>query len=310
MENRNTTTDLIDLLESFTDYIQEVFDVKTDKAFIVAGFILCQAQLPIFGNLSDIENKEIKTYYDKFKEIKYKPSEMRRAYREAYLFSLRFYEEINVDITLELPLIYFKLITETIAKHYDFEHVAILNPFANDGALACMLAISDVIKEEDLYVVEEREEFLKLTDNLRDLIGFKYKTQSMLPRISFRSDIIVSDPFLRSVEDILIFFTDYTEYLNNNGFIIVSLMDEFVRSRVFTDCLENHGLVLIGIIAYPKDLIGGLIKSSIVILEKKEEANKEFFSVEMASIKNINDNIKIIDNIKDYLNKYLGDKKK
>ena len=129
-----------------------------------------------------------------------------------------------------------------------------------------------------------------------------------LPVPSFRADIIVSDPFLRNPEDILVFFEDYMEYLNMGGFFVVTLPTDYIRSRVFSDSLEKHSLVLLGLIEYPKDLLEGLIDSSIVILEKKDTTNKEFFHISMSSVKDIEKNIEIMGEIKKYLTEYLGDK--
>ena len=106
------------------------------------------------------------------------------------------------------------------------------------------------------------------------------------------------------MEDILVFFEDYHEYLNNEGFFIVSLMNEFVRSRVFSDMLEKYGYVLIGIIEYPKDLLEGIIDNSIVILEAKDDKNLEFFHLQMALVKNVDGNFQKIKEIKKYLREY------
>ena len=89
--------------------------------------------------------------------------------------------------------------------------------------------------------------------------------------MSFRCDLLISDPFLNKVEDILVFFEDYLEYLNNESFMIVVLPTDFIRSRVFSDLIIDKGLVLIGLIEYPKDYFDGLIKSSIVIKLVKNE---------------------------------------
>ena len=82
-------------------------------------------------------------------------------------------------------------------------------------------------------------------------------------------------------------------------------MTDFVRSRVFTDMIEKYGYKFIGLIEYPKDLMEGLIQNSIVILENKKEENKEFFHAEMPSIKNVDANIKVMNEIKDYLVHYI-----
>ncbi|MCB9498808.1 MAG: hypothetical protein H6687_02850 [Bacillales bacterium] len=306
MDKDSATEKILNLMKDFTDLAGSLFNVSKDKAFIAASYLLSQKKLPYFSSLKENENREIQGYFDRFHEIDYKPYEMRRAFKEAYLFSLREMEKVNVDTTLELPLLYLKMITETIFSKLNYEHTIVLNPSSNDGSLAQSLADSQIIKEEDLYVIEERNDFLRLSENLRDLSAFNYKIQDSLPRLSFKADIIVSDPFLRSVEDILIFFEDYIEYLNNDGFMVIVLMNEFVRSRVFTDNILKYKLVLIGIIEYPKDLLDGLIDSSIVILEKKNEMNNEFFTVEMPSIKKIEDNLKVMNNIKEYIDEYIG----
>jgi len=306
MDKDSNTEKILNLMKDFTDLAGSLFNVSKDKAFIAASYLLSQKKLPFFSSLKENENREIQGYFNRFHEINYKPYEMRRAFKEAYLFSLRELERVNVDTTLELPLLYLKMITETIASKLNYEHTIVLNPSANDGSLAQSLADSKIIREDDLYVIEERNDFLRLSENLRDLSGFTYKTQDSLPKLSFKADIIVSDPFLRSVEDILIFFEDYLEYLNTDGFMVIVLMNEFVRSRVFTDNILKYKLVLIGIIEYPKDLLDGLIDSSIVILEKKNQLNNEFFTASMPSIKKIEDNIKVMNNIKEYIDEYIG----
>lgn len=299
---------LKNILTDFTDEIEYIFDIPLNKAFIAATYIFSNKNLPYLGNVSKEANETINSYHQDFKKMEYTPYEMRRAFNEAYLMSLRDMKEYTVNVTLELPLLYLRMITDLIASHMEYEHINILNASANIGSLSLALALSEHINPRDLYVTVNTEEELRIASNLRDLSGFEYPIQDVLPALSFRTDIIVSDPFLRKAEDILVFFEDYIEYLNLNGFMIITLPTEYVRSRIFSDSLEDHSLVLIGLIEYPKDLLGGLIDSSIVILEKKDTTNKEFFHISMSSIKDIESNIKIMDEIKKYINEYLGDK--
>jgi len=306
-DNSKSIKELTNLINQLTDEIHQVFDVPLDSSFRLATTILNQPSLPNFGNIKEEENRQIHALYSELKESNYRASDMRRAYREAYLTSQREKENYTVDITLELPLIYLKVISETLIKKFEiYEHKNVLNALANDGNLSCALAISSNINESDLYVTVKDENELKIAENLRDLCAFSYPIQMELPDLSFRCDLIVSDPFLRDAEDILVFFADYQEYLNYEGFFVCVIMTEFVRSRVFTDMLEQYGFVLLGVIEYPKDLLEGPIKSSIVILEKKDETNVEFFATEMPSVKKIEDNIKVMNDIKKYLNDYLG----
>ena len=303
-----TIAKLKNILCDFTDEIHYIFETPLDNAFVVATYILSSKQLPYFSNLSEEANNTISSIYKTFKKIEYTPHEMRRAFSEAYLMSLRDVKNYTVNVTLELPLIYLRMIVDLLASHMEYEHITILNANANIGTLALALAMSENINENDLYVTVNNDEEERIAENLRNLSGYAYPIQNTLPSLSFRADIIVSDPFLRTPEDILVFFEDYMEYLNTDGFFIVSLPTDYIRSRVFSDSLEEHNLVLLGLIEYPKDLLEGLIESSIVILERKTTTNKEFFHISMSSIKDIEQNIKIMDEIKKYISKYLGDK--
>ena len=303
-----TIAKLKNILCDFTDEIHYIFETPLDNAFVVATYILSSKQLPYFSNLSEEANNTISSIYNTFKKIEYTPHEMRRAFSEAYLMSLRDVKNYTVNVTLELPLIYLRMIVDLLASHMEYEHITILNANANIGTLALALAMSENINENDLYVTVNNDEEERIAENLRNLSGYAYPIQNTLPSLSFRADIIVSDPFLRTPEDILVFFEDYMEYLNTGGFFIVTLPTDYIRSRVFSDSLEEHNLVLLGLIEYPKDLLEGLIESSIVILERKTTTNKEFFHISMSSIKDIEQNIKIMDEIKKYISKYLGDK--
>ena len=303
-----TIAKLKNILCDFTDEIHYIFETPLDNAFVVATYILSSKQLPYFSNLSEEANNTISSIYNTFKKIEYTPHEMRRAFSEAYLMSLRDVKNYTVNVTLELPLIYLRMIVDLLASHMEYEHITILNANANIGTLALALAMSENINENDFYVTVNNDEEERIAENLRNLSGYAYPIQNTLPSLSFRADIIVSDPFLRTPEDILVFFEDYMEYLNTGGFFIVTLPTDYIRSRVFSDSLEEHNLVLLGLIEYPKDLLEGLIESSIVILERKTTTNKEFFHISMSSIKDIEQNIKIMDEIKKYISKYLGDK--
>ena len=211
---------------------------------------------------------------------------------------------MEVEVSPELVNIYLSVIVSVLVESSDFEHTIILNPSTNNGLLISMIASLPSVDSSFIYGIEERPIYKRLTENLGALMNLSYQVQSNLPSLSFRSDIIVSDPFLRNVEDILVFFEDYHEYLNNEGFFIVSLMNEFVRSRVFSDMLEKYGYVLIGIIEYPKDLLEGIIDNSIVILEAKDDKNLEFFHLQMALVKNVDGNFQKIKEIKKYLREY------
>ena len=305
---KGITTKLKDILCDLTDEVHYIFETPLDNAFVVATYILSSKSLPYFSNLSEEANNTISSIYNTFKKIQYTPYEMRRAFSEAYLMSLRDVKDYTVKVTLELPLLYFRMIVDLLASKTEYEHITILNASANIGTLSLALAMSENINENDLYVTVNNEEEVRIAENLRNLSGYTYPIQDTLPSLSFRADIIVSDPFLRTPEDILIFFEDYMEYLNTNGFFVVALPTDYIRSRVFSDSLEDHNLVLLGLIEYPKDLLEGLIESSIVILERKTATNKEFFHVSMPSIKDIEQNIKIMDEIKKYISEYLGDK--
>lgn len=301
----NTKEELVKIMEDFTDLLMELFNSDRKTSFLAASYILSVNTLPAFTNIEEEGNKKIKKFYDSFKSMSYTPQDMRMAFNEAYLYSLKDVKDFEIETTLELPLLYLRLLTLAVTDNLNYDHVIVFNPSSNSGSLAASLSLSGKIKDEDLYVLEDRSDYSRLTLTLRDLCERKYKVSDALPSLSFKADVIVSDPFLRSVEDILIFFEDYHEYLNNDGFFIVSLMTDFVRSRVFTDMIEKYGYKFIGLIEYPKDLMEGLIQNSIVILENKKEENKEFFHAEMPSIKNVDANIKVMNEIKDYLVHYI-----
>ena len=301
--------DLVYLFEKLTDKVSLVFETPKDNAFIVATTILAQKELPLFKNISDEDNNSIRSYFKRFKAESYSIPDLRKAFNEAFLFSLRDKENLEIETSSELIILYLRLITLTLKNSLDYEHTVIYNPSSNNGSLITSIASSEGVNSSDVYVYEDRYNYASITMNLRDLCGLDYKISDTLPSMSFRSDIIVSDPFLRSVEDILIFFEDCHDYLNQDGFIVVSLMTDFIRSRVFSDMLEKYGYTLIGLVEYPKDLYNGLIKNSIVILENKSEKNKEFFTSEMPSVKNIDGNLKVLNDIKTYLINYLGGNK-
>lgn len=301
--------DLVYLIEKLTDKVSLVFETPKDNAFIVATTILSQKELPLFKNISDEDNSSIQSYFRRYKAETYTVQEIRKAFNEAFLFSLRDKENYEIETSSELIILYLRMITLTIKDCLDYEHTIILNPSSNNGSLVTSICQSENVNSSDVYVTEDRYNYASITMNLRDMCNLDYKISDTLPSMRFRCDIIVSDPFLRSVEDILIFFEDYHEYLNQDGFIIVSLMTDFVRSRVFSDMIEKYGYMLIGLVEYPKDLYNGLIKNSIVILENKKEKNDEFFTTEMPSVKNIDDNFKVLNDIKLYLTNYLGGSK-
>lgn len=300
--------DLVYLFEKLTDKVSLVFDTPKDNAFIVATTILSQNDLPLFKNISDEDNASLQSYFKRYKADSYTTQEIRKAFNEAFLFSLRDKEKLEIETSSELIILYLRMITTVLKNSLDYEHTIILNPSSNNGSLVTSICASGIYSG-DIYVTEERYNYASLTMNLKNLCGLDFKVSDTLPSMKFRCDIIVSDPFLRSVEDILIFFEDYHEYLNQDGFFVVSLMTDFVRSRVFSDMIEKYGYTLIGLVEYPKDLYNGLIKNSIVILENKSEKNKEFFSAEMPSVKNIDANLKVLNDIKTYLIDYLGGNK-
>ncbi len=307
--NKEVVTRLKNIITDFTDDVTFFFNTPLDKAFIVATYILSQDTLPSFSDLSSSDNETIKEYYTDLKSITYTIEEMRRAYSEAYLLSLREKENYTVNVTLELPLLYLRMIADVCALNNDYKNLHVLNAYGNNGNLALALATSENIKPEELTVTVTNLEEVRVASSLRDLCKLDYPIDTALPAFSYRADLIISDPFLRKVEDILIFFEDYTEYLNQGAFFITILPTEYVRSRFFSDSLEKYKLILIGLIEYPKDLLEGLISSSIVIMEKKDEANKEFFHCQMPSIKDIDNNIKVMNDVKTYLQEYFRSNK-
>ena len=83
------TTKLKDILCDLTDEVHYIFETPLDNAFVVATYILSSKSLPYFSNLSEEANNTISSIYNTFKKIEYTPHEMRRAFSEAYLMSLR-----------------------------------------------------------------------------------------------------------------------------------------------------------------------------------------------------------------------------
>ena len=301
----SNNTILKDAMNELTDNISRIFNVSLDKAFIAATYILTLEEIPFFKNVSEEDNKIIENCYEKFKSVTYTGSEIRRAFSESYLMSLRDIENYTVNVTLELPLIYLVAISDLLASYMNFSDVNVLNVSGNNGNLALALYLSEHINKTNLYVTVNSDDEYSVSNNLKTLAHADYFIDKNAPALSYRCDLIVSDPFLRTAEDILIFFEENLEYLNNNGFFVSVLPTQFVRSRIFSDMLVDHSLVLIGLVEYPSDLLEGLISSSIVILEKKVGTNKEFFTAVMPSVSNIDQNINVINEIKKYIKEYL-----
>ena len=294
-----------DTMIELTDNVSKLFNVPLDKAFIAATYILSLEKIPYFKNISEENNKIIEDCFNKFKSTTYVGSEIRRAFSESYLMSLRDIENYTVNVTLELPLIYLVSISDLLVSYMNFSDVNVLNASGNNGNLALALYLSEHINKTNLYVTVNSDDEYSVSNNLKILAHADYTIDKNAPALSYRCDLIVSDPFLRTPEDILIFFEENLEYLNNNGFVVSVLPTQFVRSRLFSDMLEEHSLVLIGLVEYPSDLLEGLISSSIVILEKKVGTNKEFFASQMPSVSNIEENINVINEIKKYIKDYL-----
>jgi len=292
-------------ISGLTDALANIFNISLEKAFIASTYILSQNELPYFKNLSEEENNIIVHYYDNFKKISYTGSEMRRAFSESYLLSLREIENYTVNVTLELPLIYLVALSDLIISNFNYSEINVLNASGNNGNLALALYLAEHINKTNLSVTVNNEDELRIATNLRDLAKGEYDISSSAKELSYRCDLIVSDPFLKTAEDILVFFEENLEYLNNEGFFITVLPTQFVRSRIFSDLVNDHSLLLIGLIEYPKDLLEGLISSSIVILEKNHKDNKEFFHSMMPSVKDIDSNIKVLNEIKKYIKDYF-----
>lgn len=298
--------EIINLFIDFMEEISSIFMIKLEDSFTLSMSILSLEELPKISNIKEEENQIILNYYTKFKDLSYSKFEIRRALSEAYLYSLKHLDKYIVDVTLELPLLYLSLIKSIIISKSAYTKPIILNANGNNGNLALSLSAKNNPKEE-LYVTVENDKFLKVASLFKSLGGGDYDISTSIPNLSFRADLIISDPFLRNTEDILVFFEDYTEYLNDQAFFVVTLPTDFVRSRVFSDLILDKGLVFVGLIEYPIDLLDGLIKSSIVILEKTDKTNKEFFHASMPSVKEIDKNVQVMDSVRDYLNEYLGD---
>lgn len=294
---------IVDIFKDLENKLIELFDIGRKESFHLTSSILLTPKYYNISALSNEDNCEIERLFNKFKSIDYSINDMRRAYRESYLLSLQDEENYEINSTLELPLLYLKEIVDILSTKFDvYSESKILNAYGNDGNLATILS-SNGFK---VYETVKDENELKISEKLRDFCKQDFLIQTDLPSSSFRADIIVGDPFLRKIEDILIYFLDYQEYLNYGGFFVSVLPTNFVRDRVFSDMIEEYSLVLIGVVEYPIDLVGGLMKSSIVILEKKSSLNKDFFHTNMPSVKNINDNLKVIEDIKNYLKEYIG----
>jgi len=299
-------TRIKDIIDGLTTELSYIFKKPLDESFIASILILRGNSFPNFKGISDEDLKTIKAFYDAFKKESYTVPMMRRAFNEAYLSSLREIDNYTINVSLELPLQFLNMISVTILNSFNYSSVNVLNASGNIGNLPVLLK-SSIKDNQKLYVTVNNENELIIAETLRDFCMFDYPIQTDLPALNFRCDLICSDPFLRQVEDILIFFEDYVPYLNQGGFFVSSFPTAFIRSRAFSDTILNHGLVLVGLIEYPTDIVDGVIASSIVVLEKKNKQNKEFFHAEMASIKDIDKNLEVMDDLKKYITKYLGE---
>lgn len=298
--------ELAEKIISFSLKVKDAFKTDLETSFVASSFLLSQKSIPDISNISEDDNKSLKELHSEFKSISYDYETLRLAFSYAYLNSLKEKEKVRVSTTPELSIIYLKEIVKTLYDNLKYEKVNVINPYSNNGVLT--LALKNIgISDESLLSIEESKNFNILSKALRDLSYSSYEVLDMLPIDSYRFDILVSDPFLDAVEDLLIFFEDYNMYANLDAFIVVVLNNDFIRSRVFSDMIQKYKYALVGVIEYPKDLLDGALDSSIVILHNKLEPNKEFFRNVMPSVKEVDKNIENIKIIKDNLVKYLGD---
>ena len=298
--------ELAEKIISFSLKVKDAFKTDIETSFVASSFLLSQKSIPDISNISEDDNKSLKELHSEFKSISYDYETLRLAFSYAYLNSLKEKEKVRVSTTPELSIIYLKEIVKTLYDNLKYEKVNVINPYSNNGVLT--LALKNIgISDESLLSIEESKNFNVLSKALRDLSYSSYEVLDMLPIDSYRFDILVSDPFLDAVEDLLIFFEDYNMYANLDAFIVVVLNNDFIRSRVFSDMIQKYKYALVGVIECPKDLLDGALDSSIVILHNKLEPNKEFFRNVMPSVKGVDKNIENIKIIKDNLVKYLGD---
>ena len=298
--------ELAEKIISFSLKVKDAFKTDLETSFVASSFLLSQKSIPDISNISEDDNKFLKELHSEFKSISYDYETLRLAFSYAYLNSLKEKDKVRVSTTPELSIIYLKEIVKTLYDNLKYEKVNVINPYSNNGVLT--LALKNIgISDESLLSIEESKNFNILSKALRDLSYSSYEVLDMLPIDSYRFDILVSDPFLDAVEDLLIFFEDYNMYANLDAFIVVVLNNDFIRSRVFSDMIQKYKYALVGVIEYPKDLLDGALDSSIVILHNKLEPNKEFFRNVMPSVKEVDKNIENIKIIKDNLVKYLGD---
>ena len=298
--------ELAEKIISFSLKVKDAFKTDLETSFVASSFLLSQKSIPDISNISEDDNKSLKELHSEFKSISYDYETLRLAFSYAYLNSLKEKDKVRVSTTPELSIIYLKEIVKTLYDNLKYEKVNVINPYSNNGVLT--LALKNIgISDESLLSIEESKNFNILSKALRDLSYSSYEVLDMLPIDSYRFDILVSDPFLDAVEDLLIFFEDYNMYANLDAFIVVVLNNDFIRSRVFSDMIQKYKYALVGVIEYPKDLLDGALDSSIVILHNKLEPNKEFFRNVMPSVKEVDKNIENIKIIKDNLVKYLGD---
>ena len=298
--------ELAEKIISFSLKVKDAFKTDLETSFVASSFLLSQKSIPDISNISEDDNKFLKELHSEFKSISYDYETLRLAFSYAYLNSLKEKDKVRVSTTPELSIIYLKEIVKTLYDNLKYEKVHVINPYSNNGVLT--LALKNIgISDESLLSIEESKNFNILSKALRDLSYSSYEVLDMLPIDSYRFDILVSDPFLDAVEDLLIFFEDYNMYANLDAFIVVVLNNDFIRSRVFSDMIQKYKYALVGVIEYPKDLLDGALDSSIVILHNKLEPNKEFFRNVMPSVKEVDKNIENIKIIKDNLVKYLGD---
>ena len=137
----NTKEELVKIMEDFTDLLMELFNSDRKTSFLAASYILSVNTLPAFTNIEEEGNKKIKKFYDSFKSMSYTPQDMRMAFNEAYLYSLKDVKDFEIETTLELPLLYLRLLTLAVTDNLNYDHVIVFNPSSNSGSLAASLSL-------------------------------------------------------------------------------------------------------------------------------------------------------------------------
>lgn len=299
----NNILKLTDCFNRFNSEVTRIYNTNLKDGFMLSCFLLSLPEL-IEVKVNDSDKAIIENYRKEFNSISSTKGELRRAFSNAYLNSLSEVENYKVDVSLEIMQIFFKEISEIIYKNIPYTNINVLNPYCNIGTLSSLLALGGIIDQNKLYCISKDVKEKVISESLKNMLKLNYEVDTALPSFNYRADLIISDPFFENANELLMFFADYTDYLSQNGFMVISLPTDFVRTRVFSDLLEQYSLTLILLVKGPENLAQGNMKSSIVVLEHNKDYH-EFAEADMDLYENVDANLEVLENVKDYLNKYF-----